>query len=587
MLSFFLAMVAGIFIFALNAEFSRKETVVGFLSPDKGLVRVMALKPGLVKQMFVSNGDSVKEGDRIALIEVDAVSEGGAVMAQVELENIARQQEEITNQISAQEDRFASEEQSLKERIRNLQDRMENINSGLEIQKTVLSLASQDISRLKQLNAKGFAAKADIEKRQSNAEAERLKLQNMNLELLQHEGEMENAMADMGKLPMERQIALSELRSRSAELGKIAASAQSNRSYEVKAPIDGIVDLVQITVGQQVNSAIPIVSILPSGANLRANLFLPSRAIANIEPGQSIRISYDAFPYLRFGFSHAKLEKISYTLLSPNEVSIPLNLKEPVYRLDAALEDQRFHSKDRIYPLLAGFSVAFISDTHVGSPHIDLEKIRSIVEETNALQPDLILLGGDYGINGVVGGHTVLSTDIVAILSKLMARYGVFGVLGNHDWWNGAPRIRQEFNEQHIQILEDDARHIAIGNRGFWIAGVSDYTEGAHDIGKALSVVTGSDPIIIFSHSPDIFPNVPSHIGLTIAGHTHGGQVYVPFLGRPIIPSKYGQRYAKGMIEEEGKQLFVGSGIGTSILPMRFLTPPEVSILKLYPPPQP
>ncbi len=232
---------------------------------------------------------------------------------------------------------------------------------------------------------------------------------------------------------------------------------------------------------------------------------------------------------------------------------------------------------------LSGFSIAFITDTHVGSPHISLEKIQSIVDRTNALKPDLILLGGDYVVQGVIGGHPVPSKDIVAVLSKLHAPTGVFGVLGNHDWWDDGPRIHHEFDEQHVQILEDASQHLQFGKHGFWIVGVSDYTEGAHDVNKALSGITGNDPIIILTHSPDIFPDVPSRVGLTIAGHTHGGQVYVPFLGRPVIPSKYGQRYAMGLIEENGKQIFVGSGIGTSTLPIRFMTPPEVSILKIYP----
>ena len=232
---------------------------------------------------------------------------------------------------------------------------------------------------------------------------------------------------------------------------------------------------------------------------------------------------------------------------------------------------------------LSGFSIAFITDAHVGSPFITLKRLESIVVTVNALEPDLVLLGGDYVIQEVVGGHPVPSKEIAGVLSKLKAKHGVFGVLGNHDWWDDAPRIRQEFEEQHIRILEDAAQHIEAHGKGFWLVGVSDYKEGAHDLTKALSTVSGSDPIIVLTHSPDIFPDVPSRVGLTIAGHTHGGQVYVPFLGRPIVPSKYGQRYAMGLIEENGKRIFVGSGIGTSILPIRFMTPPEISILTLHP----
>jgi predicted MPP superfamily phosphohydrolase len=232
---------------------------------------------------------------------------------------------------------------------------------------------------------------------------------------------------------------------------------------------------------------------------------------------------------------------------------------------------------------LSGFSIAFITDPQVGSPHIGLDKMRSIVERTNALRPDLVLLGGDYVIQGVVGGSPVASGAIVAVLADLRARVGVHGVLGNHDWAEDAARMEREFAAAGVSMLEDRAVLVDAGPARFWLAGVSDFMRGPHDVARALAGIAGDEPVIVLTHSPDIFPAVPGRVALTIAGHTHGGQVYVPFLGRPVIPSKFGQRYAMGLIEEEGKLLFVGSGIGTSILPVRFLTPPEVSILKLYP----
>ena len=132
-------------------------------------------------------------------------------------------------------------------------------------------------------------------------------------------------------------------------------------------------------------------------------------------------------------------------------------------------------------------------------------------------------------------------------------------------------------------MLEDNATHIATHNTGFWLVGISDYNEGAHDVQKALENIPNDAPRIALTHSPDIFPELPNTLPLTIAGHTHGGQVYIPLLGRPIVPSQYGSRYALGLIKEGEKQIFVGAGIGTSILPVRFLTPPEVSFLRIYP----
>ena len=121
-----------------------------------------------------------------------------------------------------------------------------------------------------------------------------------------------------------------------------------------------------------------------------------------------------------------------------------------------------------------------------------------------------------------------------------------------------------------------------MGNCQFWLVGISDYLEGAHDVPLALSGIPDEAPVLAFTHNPDIFPEVPSRVALTVAGHTHGGQVYLPILGRPVIPSEFGERFAIGHIVEQERHFFVTPGIGTSILPVRFRVPPEVSILILH-----
>lgn len=228
-----------------------------------------------------------------------------------------------------------------------------------------------------------------------------------------------------------------------------------------------------------------------------------------------------------------------------------------------------------------GYRVAFITDLHVGSPHITLATLRTIVDRTNALRPDLILLGGDHVIQGVVGGTAIDSQDIAALLAELRARDGVFGVLGNHDRLYDAERMLDAFAELGIPQLEDSAVRIGRGEAGFWLAGISDFGTGPHAIGKAMQDITDDAPVLVLTHSPDIFPALPDRVALTFAGHTHGGQVYVPLLGRPVVPSEYGQRFAKGLVKEGSKQIFISSGIGTSIIPVRFLTPPEISVITL------
>lgn len=231
---------------------------------------------------------------------------------------------------------------------------------------------------------------------------------------------------------------------------------------------------------------------------------------------------------------------------------------------------------------LSGLKIAFLSDLHIGSPHVTLDRLRTIIKTTNAYKPDIILLGGDYMIQGVLGGTPTPPAKIFAELNNLKARLGVFAVMGNHDWWHGYEKIFAEFAQYapQLTLLEDQAVTLKYNEKEFMLLGISDFDEGPHQYGKAIAD-RGDKYVIALTHTPDIFPELTKDISLTFAGHTHGGQVYLPLIGRPIVPSRYGERYAIGLIEENGKSLFVSAGIGTSILPVRFLTPPEVNILTI------
>jgi predicted MPP superfamily phosphohydrolase len=158
---------------------------------------------------------------------------------------------------------------------------------------------------------------------------------------------------------------------------------------------------------------------------------------------------------------------------------------------------------------------------------------------------------------------------------------GVYAVLGNHDWWLDPKRVQSALEAENIPVMEDRSIKIIYGECEFSLVGISDFWEGPHDVKKALSSVSKNGAVLLFTHNPDVFPEVPDHVTLTVAGHTHGGQVYIPGIGRPVVPSKYDERFAIGHVIEYGRHLFVSSGIGTSILPVRFLVPPEITLLVL------
>jgi hypothetical protein len=230
-----------------------------------------------------------------------------------------------------------------------------------------------------------------------------------------------------------------------------------------------------------------------------------------------------------------------------------------------------------------GLRVAVLADLHTGSPFNGLDKLDEIVKLTQKVRPDLVLLAGDFVIDGVKGGRFVPPREIAARLGRLRAPLGTYAVLGNHDWWNGADKVRRALEDAGIPVLDDRAVPLAKGACRFWLAGLGDLWEGKPDVRRALRDVPPDATLLALTHNPDLFPAIPASVALTIAGHTHGGQVRIPFYGPVITPSRHGKRYAQGHIVEHGRHLFVSPGLGTSILPVRFLVPPEVSVLRLYP----
>ena len=226
--------------------------------------------------------------------------------------------------------------------------------------------------------------------------------------------------------------------------------------------------------------------------------------------------------------------------------------------------------------------IAVLTDLHVGSPFNDLSKLRRIVARTNDARPDVICLLGDLVIQGVIGGRFVEPEAIAVELKHLQSPGGVVAVLGNHDGWLNHDRVQRALEANDIRIVEDRAARIDTTAGPVWFAGISDLWTGRHDIRAALAGVKDDDaPVILLTHNPDVFPDVPPRVALTLAGHTHGGQVRLPWVGRPVVPSQFGQRYAAGHIVEGGRHLFVATGLGTSILPVRFRVPPAIAVLTL------
>jgi predicted MPP superfamily phosphohydrolase len=225
--------------------------------------------------------------------------------------------------------------------------------------------------------------------------------------------------------------------------------------------------------------------------------------------------------------------------------------------------------------------IALISDLHAGGPHVKIRAVARLVERINAAEPDLVLVAGDFVDDEVVAGDDLAPELLAGALSRLRPPLGCVAVLGNHDWRYGGMRVAGALEGAGIRVLENEAVSLATDAGTVWVAGVADARTRRADARHALARVPEADPVILLTHDPDVFTQVPARVALTVAGHLHGGQVGIPAVRRRVVPSAHGERFARGHVEEDGRHLYVTQGVGEAGLPLRFLAPPEVVVIEL------
>ena len=265
---------------------------------------------------------------------------------------------------------------------------------------------------------------------------------------------------------------------------------------------------------------------------------------------------------------------------------------EPLVRLQVA----DYQIRPRHWPAGLTLKIAAVADLHACDPWMSLAHIEEIVARTNALQPDIIVMLGDY-----VAGHRHVTRRIeapewAAVLAGLKAPLGVHAILGNHDYWDdhivqraghGPTAARRALEAVGIPVYENDSVRLTKDDHAFWLAGLGDQLAyiparrfrpvnriGVDDLTATLNKVTDDAPIILLAHEPDIAGRVPRRVSLQLSGHTHGGQVRL--LGwSPVVPSRYGNKLAYGHAQM-ACDVIVSGGLGCSIMPVRIGVPPEI-----------
>ena len=233
-----------------------------------------------------------------------------------------------------------------------------------------------------------------------------------------------------------------------------------------------------------------------------------------------------------------------------------------------------------------GTAVAFLSDTHHG-PFVPLSYLAEVVEMTNALRPDVVLLGGDYvqrrkGLHRFRRARNEEIVDGIGVLGALRAPEGRFAVLGNHDHRTNPALVRRTLAAHGFTDLTNTGVWLQRGESRLRIAGVDDIRTGRPRLGPALESVGPGDACLLLTHNPDYVEYIRDpRVDLVLSGHTHGGQVVLPFYGAPLTSSDFGQKYRAGLVQGPKARVYVSRGIGTISLPVRFCCPPEIVLLTL------
>jgi len=263
---------------------------------------------------------------------------------------------------------------------------------------------------------------------------------------------------------------------------------------------------------------------------------------------------------------------------------------EPGFRLDVT----RYRVTPPGWPPGLQVNAAIIADIHACEPMMSASRIRKIAELANGLHPDIIFLLGDFN-----AGHRYVTAAVFPeqwgeALSILKAPLGAYAILGNHDWWHGAlpdtrgddgESVRKALRQAGINVLENDAVRLTKDDAPFWVAGLGDqlallvgwrHFEGIDDLQGTLAQVQDDAPILLLAHEPFVFHKVPERVALTLCGHTHGGQVNLPFITSAYAETEFGTRHIYGHVVEAGRHMIISAGLGESIAPVRFMRPPEV-----------
>ena len=345
-------------VLLFTGSYARSERVSGYLVPSKGLVKIQASQFGTLTSLYVKEGGAVTKGQALADILVAPNAADGRSFIIRSIDAITQQYSFIDTQITLEENQLTSELAKLSSDRGELELRIQSLTQQLSIQRKITASAEAAYKDVQEILGKGYISKVESERRRQTWLAQQAQEQLREQELVEANARQDQLKIRLAQVATESQQRLTRLANQKAELDSRKAELEGRQAYTVTSPVNGkIVSLSIRNAGRSVQSGQPLLTILPEGSTLEAELFVPSRAAGFVKEGQEVQLLYDAFPYQRFGSHTATLKSVTQTILSPTETLAPFDIQEPVYRVVADLKADQITTDGQTIPLQGGMTL--------------------------------------------------------------------------------------------------------------------------------------------------------------------------------------------------------------------------------------
>jgi membrane fusion protein len=351
----FIAAAVSLFVaFLFFGQYARKETVIGYLTPAAGTAKIFAPRQGTFKEIYVKEGQQVEKDQPLLAVETSQIAANGEDINVSMLAALEAQRNLLTNQIAAEQERMKSERARLTALTGGLMIEISELQAQIESQKEAVRVSRDIVSSVTELKAKGLISALEYAQRELAALGQKQKSNSLNQELAARQNQLTETRYSLEQLPTVMAGKIQSLRSELSTTEQRVTEISGRRAYVIRAPDAGRISTLQATVGQFADPRRPQMEIIPNNSALQAELFIPTRGIGFVKPGQEVRILYEAFPHQQFGTYGGRINEISQTILSRSDASGPIELKEPAYRVIVALDRPDIDAYGKRIPLQPG-----------------------------------------------------------------------------------------------------------------------------------------------------------------------------------------------------------------------------------------